>query len=233
MVLRILGDVEALFSDTLYLVFQFDGEGGDFGVLALGAECVRFATHFLQDEPEILALGTALGERVEEQLVVAAETSDFFVNIELVGHDAGFLQQAHFVDFGILHERIDAFTELRFPRFNALRIEYFDLVDDFVQVDHAAGEIHGEVGAFFFAHGDNAVQSLVEFGLQVLFPNFIVVVSVGELQNFWNRKHMFKLDIAGNAVFFLHGLRDFYELGDGCFVVANGDVSGVASPECD
>ena len=156
-----LGNVHTLFADALDFVLEFDGEGGDFGVLALGAERVRFATHFLEDKPEVLALGATLGERVEEQLVVAAETRDFFVDVELVCHDAGFLQQADIVDFGILHERIDAFAELDLPRFNALRIEDFDLVDDFVQVYHAAGKVYGEVCAFFFAHGDDAVQSLV------------------------------------------------------------------------
>ena len=64
--LRILGDVEALFSDALDFVLEFDGEGGDVGILALGAKRVRFAAHLLQDEPEVLALGTAFGESVEE-----------------------------------------------------------------------------------------------------------------------------------------------------------------------
>ena len=83
------------------------------------------------------------------------------------------------------------------------------------------------------AVGVRACRLFVEFGLQVLFPDFVVIVSVGELQNFWNRKHMFKLDIAGNAIFFLHGLRDFDELGNCSFVVANGNVPSVASPERD
>ena len=159
---------------------------------------------------------------------MAPESRDFFVDVELVGHDAGFLQKADFVDFGILHERVDAFAEFDFPRFNALRIENFDLVDDFVQVDHTAGEVYGEVCAFLFAHGDDAVQSLVEFSLQVLFPDFVVAVAVGELQNFGDGKHVFELDVACNAVLFLHCLRDFYELFHGRFVVANRDVPGVA-----
>ena len=233
MVLRIsvrvdLRYVHALLADALDLVLEFDGEGGDVGVLALGAKRICFAAHFLQDESEILALGAAFGERVEEQLVVAPESRDLFVDVELVGHDAGFLQEADFVDFGILHERVDAFAELAFPRFNALRIENFDLVDDFVQVDHAAGEVYGEVCAFLFAHGDDAVQSLVEFCLQMLFPDFVVAVAVRELQNFRDGKHVFELDVACNAVLFLHRLRDFHELFYGCFVVANGNVPGIA-----
>ena len=151
--------VHALLADALDLVLEFDGKCCDVGVLALGAKRIRFTTHFLENESEVLALGATLGERVEEQLVVAPESRDFFVDVELVGHDAGFLQQADFVDFGIFHERVDAFAELDLPRFNALRVENFDLVDDFVQVDHAAGEVYGEVCAFLFAHGDDAVQS--------------------------------------------------------------------------
>ena len=199
--------------------------------MALCAERIGFAAHLLQDESEVLALGAAFGERVEEQLVVAAETRDFFVNVELVGHDAGFLQQANFVDFGILHERVDAFAELNLPRLDALRIEDFDLVDDFVQMEHSMGEVGGEVGSFFFAHGDNAVQSFVEFCFQVLFPDFVVSVSVRELQNFGDGEHMFELDFACDTVLGLHRLRDFDELGDSGFVVANGNVAGVAGPE--
>ena len=159
---------------------------------------------------------------------MAPESRDFFVDVELVGHDAGFLQQADFVDFGIFHERVDAFAELDLPRFNALRVENFDLVDDFVQVDHSAGEVYGEVCAFLFAHGDDAVQSLVEFCLQMLFPDFVVAVAVRELQNFRDCKHVLELDVTCNAVFFLHRLRDFHKLFHGCFVVANGNVPGIA-----
>ena len=86
--------VHALLADALNLVFELDGKCCDFGVLALGAKRIRFTAHFLEDKPEVLALGATLGERVEEQLVVAAETRDFFVDVELVCHDAGFLQQA-------------------------------------------------------------------------------------------------------------------------------------------
>ena len=146
-----------MLADALDFVLELDGEGRYVGILALCAERIRFAAHLLQDEPEILALGTALGERVEEQLVVAAETRDFFVDVKFVRHDAGFLQQANFVDFGVLHERVDAFAELDLPCFDTLRIENFDLVDDIVQVVDATGEVHGEVRAFFFAHGDDSV----------------------------------------------------------------------------
>jgi len=224
-----LSDVETLFADTLDFVLEFDGEGGDVGVLALGAERIRFATHFLQDEPEVLSLGATLGKCVEEQLVVAAETRDFFMNVEFVCHDAGFLQQTHIVDFGILHERIDAFAELDLPRFDALRIEDFDLVDDFVQVENAAGEVGGKVRPFLFAHGDDSIQSLIEFGLQMLFPHFVVAVAIRELQNVGNGEHVFELDFTGDAVLLLHGLRDFDELGNGSFVVADGNVPGIAS----
>ena len=199
--------------------------------MALCAKRIGFAAHLLQYKSEVLALGAALGERVEEQLVVAAETRDFFVNVELVGHDAGFLQKAYFVDFGILHERVDAFAELDFPRLDALRVEDFDLVDDFVEMEYTAGEVHGEVGAFLFAHGDNAVQCLVEFCLQVLFPDFVVGVPVRELQNFGDGEYVFQLDFACDTVLGLHRLRDFDELGDSGFVVANGNVPGVAGSE--
>ena len=155
------------------------------------------------------------------------------MDVELVGHDAGFLQKAYFVDFGILHERVDAFAEFRFPRLDALRIEDLDLVDDFVQVDYAAGEVYGEVCTFLFSHGNDAVQSLVKFRLQVLFPNFVVTVAVGELQNFRDGKNVFELDIACNAVLFLHRFRDFYKFFDGGIVVANGNVSRIARAESD
>ena len=115
-----LRNIHGLFSNALDLVLELDGKCCDVGVLALGAKRIRFTTHFLENESEVLALGATLGERVEEQLVVAPESRDLFVDVELVGHDAGFLQKAHFVDFGILHERVDAFAEFDFPRFNAL-----------------------------------------------------------------------------------------------------------------
>ena len=224
-----LGDVHRLFADALNLVLELDGERCDFGVLALGAKRIRFAAHFLEDKPEVLALSATFGERVEEELVVAPKSRDFFVDVELVGHDAGFLQKADFVDFGILHERIDAFAELDLPRFDALRIEDFDLVDDFVQVENAAGEVGGKVRPFLFAHGDDSIQSLVEFGLQMLFPHFVVAVAICELQNVGNGEHVFELDFTGDAVLLLHGLRDFDELGNGSFVVADGNVPGIAS----
>ncbi len=223
-----LRNIHTLFADALDFVLEFDGEGGDVSVLALGAERVRFAAHFLEDETKVLALGAAFGECVEEQLVVAAEPRDFFVDVEFIGHDAGFLQKADFVDFGIFHERVDAFAELDLPRFDALRIEDFDLVDDVVQVVDTTGEVCGEVYTFFFTHRDDSVQSLVEFRFQVLFPKFVIVVSVGELQNFGDGEHMFQLDFACNAVLGLHRLRDFHELFHGSFVVANGNVPGVA-----
>ncbi len=226
-----LRNVHTLFPDALNFVFEFDGESSYFGVLALGAESVRFTAHFLQDEPEVLALGATFGEGVEKQLVVAPESRDFFVDVELVRHDAGFLQQAHFVDFGIFHERVDAFAELDLPRLDALRIEDFDLVDDIVQVVYATGEVHGKVCAFFFAHGDDAVQSFVEFRFQVLFPDFVVGVPVRKLQNFGDGEHVFELDFSSDVVFSLHGLRDFDEFADGIFVVANRNVPGVPSPE--
>ena len=223
-----LSDIHTLFSDTLDFVLEFDGKCCDVGVLALGAESVRFATHFLQDEPEIFTLGAAFGERVKEQFVVATETRNFFVNVEFVCHNAGFLQQAHFVDFRIFHERVDAFTEFGFPRFNALRIENFNFVDDFVQVNDAAGEVNSEVRAFFLAHGNNAIQSFVKFCLQVFFPDFIVGISVGELQNIRDGKYVFKLDFSSDAVLLLHGLCDFDEFGDRFFIIAYGNIPGIA-----
>ena len=164
---------------------------------------------------------------------MAAEASDFFVDVELVRHDAGFLQQAHVVDFGVLHERIDAFTELDLPRFNTLRVEHFDLVECRVQVIDSLFQVGGEVRAFLFAHGNHAVERLVQFRLQVLFPGFVVGACVRKLQNLGDRKHVFELDFAGNAVLGLHGLRDFDEFGDGGLVVADGDVPNVAFAEGD
>lgn len=222
-----------MFADALDFVLEFDGEGGDVRTLALGAEGVRFAAHFLEDEPEVLALCAALGERVEEQFVVALEASDFLVDVEFVRHDAGFLKQADFLDFRILHEHVDALAELVFPHFDALRVEDFYLVENGVQVVYAAGEVFGEVCAFLFAHGDHAVQSLRKFCHQVFFPGFVVGAAIGKLQNFRDGKHMFKLDFASNAVFCLHGLGDFNKLGNGGFVVAHGNVPDVTCTESD
>ena len=93
-----------MLADALDFVLELDGKRGDVGTLALGAEGVGFAAHFLQNETEVLALGAAFLEGVQEKLVVAAEAGDFFVNVKLVGHDAGFLQQADIVDMVYRHK---------------------------------------------------------------------------------------------------------------------------------
>ena len=87
-----LCDVETLLADALDFVLELDGKCRDVCALALGAKRIRFASHFLEDKPEVLALRTAFLERVEEQLVVAVEARNLFVDVEFVGHDAGFLQ---------------------------------------------------------------------------------------------------------------------------------------------
>ena len=222
-----------MFADALDFVLEFDGEGGDVRTLALGAERIRFAAHFLEDEPEVLALRASLGESVEEQLVVAPEARDFFMDVELVCHDAGFLQKSDVVDFGILHEHVDAFAELVLPDFDAFGVEDFHLVEDVVQVVYATFQILGEVRAFLFAHGDDSVQGFRKFGHQVLFPGLVVGPAVCELQHFRNGKHVLELDFACNAVLRLHGLGDFHELRDGGLVVAHRDVPDVTRAERD
>ena len=223
-----LCDVEALFADAFDFVLELDSKGGDVGTLALCAEGVGFAAHFLQNESEVLALGAAFLEGVQEKLVVTAEARDFFVDVEFVGHDAGFLQQADVVDFAILQEHVDAFLELVFPDFDALRVKNFNLVENGVQVIHAAFEIASEIGTFLGSHFVHLVKCLVEFGGEVLFKRFGVCVGIGELQNFGEGQNMFQLDIACNVVLQLHGVRDFDKLFDGGVVVGNGNVSARA-----
>lgn len=164
---------------------------------------------------------------------MAPEARDFFVDVEFVCHDAGFLQKSDFFDFRVLHEHVDAFAELVLPDFDALGVEDFYLVENGVQVVYATFQILGEVRAFLFAHGDDSVQGFRKFGHQVLFPGLVVGSAVGELQNFGNGEDMFELDFAGDSKLRLHGLRDFDELRNGGFVVAHGDVPDVTGTERD
>jgi hypothetical protein len=48
------------------------------------------------------------------------------------------------------------------------------------------------------------------------------------LQYVRDGENVFELDFAGDAVLFLYGFCDFDELGDSGFVIAHGNVSGVA-----
>lgn len=56
---------------------------------------------------------------------------------------------------------------------------------------NALREVGGEVRSFLFTHGDDAVQCLVEFSLQVLFPGFVIGIGVCKLQYFGNGKYVF------------------------------------------
>ncbi len=155
------------------------------------------------------------------------------MDVEFVGHDAGFLQQAHVVDFAILHQAVDAFLELDLPRVDALRVQHLDFRKHVFQVGNALCEVGREIRAFLFAHGDNAVQRLRKFFLQVVFPSFVIGSRVGKLQYFGDGENVVERDFACDAMLCLQGLRNLDELRNSRVVVAHGNVPDGAFAERD
>src|SRR5690606_824342 len=82
-------DVLHLFLDAVDRAFDFDDGAADGGVVALAADGVGFAEHFLGDEVERAAVGGVAGalDVLRELIEMARQAAEFLVDVGPLGED--------------------------------------------------------------------------------------------------------------------------------------------------